>query len=721
MDTAEVTGDIHDVTDDDMSHFQEADYLATSSHEEGVARQFQTQTYMGDISNDGEYATSTLVEEMGSNPTDRLGSYLVSTPEGIRGGSEFDIPKIMNILEDYEKLATEGQYYERNFAIMAAWDEARRGIAGRGAKLVNYNEPPEFMTIMGSNGELILRAPIGTFEFIIATASGSESKMICHDFAHVDYMTSVIPINQIDKSSHEFICNDHIPMNTHAYLKAVDSNGTEMIINLVPQRGRHTLPTREVTDDDDDDMSTFTLNVRGSIPSTISHLWGDIEWLAYDERRKAHGIPDDMDEALQMDSDNMDRERSWYNAYIRGLIRATKRDGGDWIEEHDVADINIIFNSTDGNSPKCTIQVHNTTGVQDVSDEVYKDIAGNLIGQFIRSDHAEHRVHARVLSARIVEEEAERIPGIAPEEEMGSMILSCRPVELIPLAPHEHMVVEDTGFDYIMTFEDIPQDPQDDLVCESRARSWYKLLYKTVVIELRELFGRAEEEVRLYQDHMGIDISGNYLTFYTRYGKIIHGARAYELEMMELYKDASEGKVNSTRKKLNARIRNMMPTYDRIQAHVLKVPSEILIDEQRRTIVRPHTVMLYPSILPYLRMYHYGYDIVIEAIMFGNANRYRSLSQHEQHHEVVNYRAAIQNTATPYYDEVGHDDSSSDTSMNSSDGMLDVSFTRQSEGVRFRVVAIGRNMEIDDNHETGNDDHDGSDDVEDYGIEITNE
>ena len=177
----------------------------------------------------------------------------------------------------------------------------------------------------------------------------------------------------------------------------------------------------------------------------------------------------------------------------------------------------------------------------------------------------------------------------------------------------------------------------------------------------------------------------------------------------------------------------MMPTYDRIQAHVLKAPSEIRIDEQRRTIVRPHTVMLYPSILPYLRMYNYGYDIVIEAIMFGNAdrynssnpfggaNRYRSLTQHEQHHEVVNYRAAIQNTATPYYDEVGHDDSSSDTSMNSSDGMLDVSFTRQSEGVRFRVVAIGRNMEIDDNHETGNDDHDGSDDVEDYGIEITNE
>ena len=72
--------------------------------------------------------------------------------------------------------------------------------------------------------------------------------------------------------------------------------------------------------------------------------------------------------------------------------------------------------------------------------------------------------------------------------------------------------------------------------------------------------------------------------------------------------------------------------------------------------------MLYPSVLvPYLQMYNYGYNIVIEAIMFGrNADRYisltwfgnitnrcRSLTQPEQHHEVVNYWTATQNTAMP--------------------------------------------------------------------------
>ena len=58
-----------------------------------------------------------------------------------------------------------------------------------------------------------------------------------------------------------------------------------------------------------------------------------------------------------------------------------------------------------------------------------------------------------------------------------------------------------------------------------------------------------------------------------------------------MVKDAAEGirsTANSTRKKLNARIHNMMPTYYRIQAHILKVPLEIYINEQRRTISYGH-------------------------------------------------------------------------------------------------------------------------------------
>ena len=71
--------------------------------------------------------------------------------------------------------------------------------------LIAYNDPPTFMDIMGSNGELILRAQIGTFEFIVATSMGSERRLVCHNLADVPYMTSVIPIRIIDNDNHELV------------------------------------------------------------------------------------------------------------------------------------------------------------------------------------------------------------------------------------------------------------------------------------------------------------------------------------------------------------------------------------------------------------------------------------------------------------------------------------------------------------------------------------
>jgi hypothetical protein len=82
--------------------------------------------------------------------------------------------------------------------------------------------------------------------------------------------------------------------------------------------------------------------------------------------------------------------------------------------------------------------------------------------------------------------------------------------------------------------------------------------------ELEELISRATREVKLYEEHMGIKIYRTYLTFYVRYRKWLHGARAYQLLLLEKYKDASKGKVNNPRKKLNGRIRSMLPVYDLI-------------------------------------------------------------------------------------------------------------------------------------------------------------
>ena len=56
--------------------------------------------------------------------------------------------------------------------------------------------------------------------------------------------------------------------------------------------------------------------------------------------------------------------------------------------------------------------------------------------------------------------------------------------------------------------------------------------------ELEELISRATREVKLYEEHMGIKIYRTYLTFYVRYRKWLHGARAYQLLLLEKYKDA---------------------------------------------------------------------------------------------------------------------------------------------------------------------------------------
>ena len=90
----------------------------------------------------------------------------------------------------------------------------------------------------------------------------------------------------------------------------------------------------------------------------------------------------------------------------------------------------------------------------------------------------------------------------------------------------------------------------------------------------------------LYEEHMGIKIFRTYLTFYLRYRRLIHGARAraYQLRLLTVYKDASKGKKNNTRSHLNGRIRSMLPIYDLIARYVLVIDRPIIIRDQLREI-----------------------------------------------------------------------------------------------------------------------------------------
>ena len=112
---------------------------------------------------------------------------------------------------------------------------------------------------------------------------------------------------------------------------------------------------------------------------------------------------------------------------------------------------------------------------------------------------------------------------------------------------------------------------------EACARQWSMYYHKHVMDELTEVISRAHGEVGLYRRHMGIEIGSTWITFYLRYRKLMHGARAYQLHLLTVYHEASKGKKNNTRSKLNGRIRGMLPIHDMIARYVLVADTPIVI------------------------------------------------------------------------------------------------------------------------------------------------
>ena len=125
-----------------------------------------------------------------------------------------------------------------------------------------------------------------------------------------------------------------------------------------------------------------------------------------------------------------------------------------------------------------------------------------------------------------------------------------------------HVVDEDLSI--VIPYPDIDEEDRREIAEEACARQWSMYYHKHVLDELTEVISRAANEVDLYKEHMGIKIDKTWITFYLRYRKLIHGARAYQLRLLTVYHEASKGKKNNTRSKLNGRIRGMLPIHDLI-------------------------------------------------------------------------------------------------------------------------------------------------------------
>ena len=117
----------------------------------------------------------------------------------------------------------------------------------------------------------------------------------------------------------------------------------------------------------------------------------------------------------------------------------------------------------------------------------------------------------------------------------------------------------------------------------------------------------------------------------------------------------------------------MLSVYDLIAQYVLVIDIPIVIRDQLRDIHRPHTLMIHPTLLAYLRLYGYGYNVVVEGLMYGDAKRYdlfhggfhahlnndvRSNLPGQDAEDPVDYSVLFAYTSAPYYQEVGWENAS---------------------------------------------------------------
>jgi len=174
------------------------------------------------------------------------------------------------------------------------------------------------------------------------------------------------------------------------------------------------------------------------------------------------------------------------------------------------------------------------------------------------------------------------------------------------------------------SYDDLQYD-LSDILDESRAQGWHKLLFDDVAAEVDDIPQRAPTEAALYLEYMGIDIDNIQDTFWACHGNLILETRIYERYIHEEYKRIFNGPKSSTRTKLNARIRLLKSLYDMIKNNVKIIKTAITIDVQLRSITRPHILLFSPYLLHVMRSYGFGYNILIEGLMYGDARRARAL------------------------------------------------------------------------------------------------
>ena len=507
------------------------------------------------------------------------------------------------------------------------------GIVGDNVHLVNRNDPPEYVDIVSSNGQLILEAEIGVYAAVTTDTSGKEVLVIFHDYAYLpNCLTTLHSAEQIRATGH--IVKDYI--TRIGDFRTITADGH--FFHLTDHQGMSRMNLRAADDEDFMDemprinLTTPYLPTRGEKQRKVT-VRGPIEEMIRELRQRSLGVPMSREEARLQDDRHEDH--AWHTAERQAIMNALKRDDCNYITYRDAHDAIFTYDHipTRHNNPqakpqyKCRVTTDYLAPSLPFADILPQNFINYTIGSIVQITHAPVK-SKHILIDNIIDTRAP-IGVWDGRFHANDTLITYYPVDIQRMQGqdehwHTQAIIEITGGIEEISYDDLQCDLHD-ILDESRAQGWHKLLFDDVAAEIDDLSHRAPVEASLYSEHMGIDIDKIQNVFWACHGNLILEARIYERYIHEEHLRTFNGPKSSTRTKLNARIRLLKSIYDMIKDGVRIIRKPITISVQYRKITRPHILLFSPHILQVMRSYGFGYNILIEGLMYGNARRARAL------------------------------------------------------------------------------------------------
>ena len=333
--------------------------------------------------------------------------------------------------------------------------------------------------------------------------------------------------------------------------------------------------------------------------------------------------------------DDRHENHAWHTAEREGIKRALKRDDRNYITSRDPHDAIFTYDHipTRHDNPqtkptyKCQVTMDYLAPPSPLTGILPQDFVSYAVGSIVRITFASI-ASKHILIENIIDKRAPISKSDGRFHSNNTHIayypISVRQMQGRDARWHTQTITEITGDIAWLSYDELQYDLHE-ILDESRAQGWHKLLFNDAAAEVNDLPQRAPTEAALYLEHMGIDIESIQHTFWACHGNLILETRIYERYLHEEHICTFNGPKSSTRTKLNARIRLLKSLYDIIKDGVKIIRTPITIRVQLRSITRPHILLFSPHILQVMQSYGFGYNILIEGLMYGNARRARAL------------------------------------------------------------------------------------------------